>query len=83
LFESTGGFTESTWKADGKQWTIEMKGILADGETISSTTTLIKVDDNTLTIQSQKRLRGGKPQPDVAAITIHRVNTASLPNPEP
>jgi uncharacterized protein (TIGR02246 family) len=83
LFESTGGFTESTWKPDGKQWIIEMKGVLASGDTVSSTTTLTKVDDNTLTIQLQKRLRGGKPQPDVAAITIHRVNLPALPNPEP
>ncbi|MGD0653484.1 MAG: nuclear transport factor 2 family protein [Thermoguttaceae bacterium] len=83
LFESTGGFTESAWKPDGKQWIIEMKGVLASGDTVSSTTTLTKVDDNTLTIQLQKRLRGGKPQSDVAAITIHRVNSSALPNPEP
>jgi uncharacterized protein (TIGR02246 family) len=83
LFESTGGFTESTWKPAGKQWIIEIKGVLAGGETVSSTSTLTKVDDNTLTIQVQKRMRDGKPQPDIAVITIHRVNASALPNPEP
>ncbi len=83
LFESTGGFTESTWRPEGKQWIIEIKGVLAGGETVSSTSTLTKVDDNTLTIQSQNRMRGGKPQPDIAPITIHRVNASALPNPEP
>jgi uncharacterized protein (TIGR02246 family) len=81
LFESTGGFTESTWKLVAKQWLIDIKGVLADGETISSTVTLTKVDDNTLTIQSKNRMRGGKPQPDIAAITIHRVIAAAIPNP--
>ena len=83
LFESTGGFTESTWRPEGKKWIIEIKGVLAGGETIGSITTLTKVDDNTLTFQSQKRMRGGKPQPDIAPITIHRVNAPARPNPEP
>ena len=72
LFESSGGFTQSVWKPDGKQWIVEMKGVLANGDSVSSTTTLTKVDDNTFTIQPQKRMRGGKPQPDIATITIHR-----------
>jgi uncharacterized protein (TIGR02246 family) len=82
LFESTGGFTESVWRLEGKQWIIEVKGVLADGETVSSTSTLTKVDDNTLTIQVQKRMRGGKPQPDTAPITIHRINAPARANSE-
>lgn len=81
LFESTGGFTESKWKQDGKKWVIEMKGLLANGEVVSSTTTLTKVDENTIAIESQKRMRGGKPQPDIAKLTLHRVkeNAAEKP----
>jgi hypothetical protein len=56
--------------------------VLADGETVSSTSTLTKVDDNTLTIQVQKRMRGGKPQPDTAPITIHRINAPARANSE-
>ncbi len=83
-FESSGDFTESTWRPEGNQWIIDIKGVLADGETVSSMATLTKIDDNTLTIQSQKRIRGGKPQSDIAPITIHRVNaTAQNPTPEP
>jgi uncharacterized protein (TIGR02246 family) len=81
LFESTGGFTQSVWRPDGNQWIIEMKGVLANGDAVSATTTLIKVDEKTLTIQSQKRMRGGKPQPDIATITVHRVNHAAQENP--
>ncbi len=83
LFESTGGFTESTWRPEGNQWIIEIKGVLADGEKVGSITTLTKIDDNTLTIQSQKRIRGGKPQPDIAPITIHRISTPARPSPQP
>jgi uncharacterized protein (TIGR02246 family) len=81
LFESSGGFTQSTWKPEGKLWIIEMKGVLANGDSVSATTTLTKIDDNTFTIQSQKRIRGGKEQPDIATITIHRVKTAEADKP--
>jgi uncharacterized protein (TIGR02246 family) len=73
LFESSGGFTQSAWKQDGKKWTIEMKGVLADGETVSSSTTLTQIDNDTLTIESKKRMRDGKPMPDIGQLTLHRV----------
>lgn len=81
LFESTGGFTESVWKQDGNKWTIEIKGVLANGDAVSSTATLTKVDNDTMTIQLQKRLRGGKPLPDIAPITIHRAKSPVPENP--
>jgi uncharacterized protein (TIGR02246 family) len=73
LFESSGGFTQSTWKQDGNKWAIEMKGVLADGKTVSSSTTLTKIDDDTLTIESKKRMRDGKPLPDIAQLTLRRI----------
>jgi uncharacterized protein (TIGR02246 family) len=81
LFQSTGGFGECTWKPEGNQWIIELKGVQADGESMSSQATLTKIDDNTLTIQIQKRLRNGKPQPDVPSITIHRLNSTGQSEP--
>jgi uncharacterized protein (TIGR02246 family) len=73
LFESSGGFTQSTWKQDGKKWEIEMKGVLADGKTVSASTTMTKIDDDTLIIESKKRMRDGKPMPDIAQLTLRRV----------
>jgi uncharacterized protein (TIGR02246 family) len=80
-FESTGGFTESAWKIDGNKCVIEMKGVLADGEKVSSTSTVVKVDDNTITLQSQKRMRGGQAQPDIEPLTIKRVVPAESSTP--
>jgi uncharacterized protein (TIGR02246 family) len=72
-FESTGGFTESTWKPDGDKWVIEMKGVLANGDTVSSTTTVTKIDENTLAFRTQKRKRADKSMPDIDKQTLHRV----------
>ena len=71
-FESTGGFTQSTWKQDGEKWTIDIKGVLADGQTIDSQAVLTKIDDNTLSIQTPKRIRGGKPLPEIVPVILHR-----------
>jgi uncharacterized protein (TIGR02246 family) len=79
LFESTGGFTESTWKLLGDKWIITMKGVLAGGDSVSSETTLTKVDDDAITVLSQKRMRGNEPQPDIGPITVHRLKTTPQP----
>jgi uncharacterized protein (TIGR02246 family) len=83
LFESTGGFTESTWKPDGKKWIIEMKGVLASGEAVSSTTTVTPVDENTISLESQKRMRGGKQMPEIAPLSLHRVTESVSATPAP
>ena len=73
LFESTGGFTQSAWKFDGKRWTIEMTGVLANGSTLSATTYLTKLDEDRISIQSPKRLRDGQPQPEIPATKLYRM----------
>jgi uncharacterized protein (TIGR02246 family) len=80
-FESTGGFTESTWKPDGEKWIIDIKGVLADGETVDSQAVLTKIDDNSLSIQPKKRIRDGKPLPELAPMVLRRVN-APTPTPQ-
>jgi len=82
-FESSGGFSQSTWKSDGKYCVIDSKGVLAGGETVSSSTLAKKIDDNTFTIQSQKRMRGNKSQPDLSTITMRRVKSADKDEKKP
>lgn len=82
-FESTGGFTESVWKLDGTKLVIETKGVLASGEPVSSVTTINRIEDNTISLVSQKRTRGGKPQEDIGPITLVRVTTATPITPDP
>ncbi len=73
MFESTGGFAQSTWKADGKQWIIDSSGVLSDGTPISAKNTITLVDNDTLSFVSQSRMKGGEKQPDRGPIVLLRV----------
>ena len=72
VFDSTGGFGEGTWTADGDNWTIESVGKLVDGRKTSATNLLKKIDDDSYTWESINRQADGELQPNVDAVTIVR-----------
>ncbi len=59
VFDSDGGFGETTWVHDGNRWLVKYSGTLSDGSTASATHILTKVDDNTATMQSKDRTVNG------------------------
>jgi uncharacterized protein (TIGR02246 family) len=83
IFEANGGFGESVWTQDGKSWTIDYKGILADGSDVSATQVLSCLDADTLTLQSTDRFRNGQKRPDVPKVTIKRCRAKEEPKPKP
>jgi uncharacterized protein (TIGR02246 family) len=72
VFDSDGTFLESTWARQGKVWTENTKGVLADGKRASATHIYTQVDDNTYLFASTNREVGGQLQPNIPEIRMVR-----------
>jgi uncharacterized protein (TIGR02246 family) len=73
IFDSNGGFGESTWANDGDNWLIRASNVLPDGSRSTAENVLTKVDDNRFTWESQNRTLNGDPQPSLDKIEVQRV----------
>ena len=73
IFDSNGGFGESTWVNDGENWLIRASNVLPDGSRSTAENVLTKVDDNKFTWESQNRTLNGEPQPSLDKIEVQRV----------
>ena len=73
IFDSNGGFGESTWINDGENWLIRASNVLPDGSRSTAENVLTKVDDNKFTWESQNRTLNGEPQPSLGKIEVQRV----------
>jgi hypothetical protein len=72
IFDSSGGFGESSWSYDGGHWLIRASNVLPDGSRSTAENLLTKVADNTFTWESQNRTLDGDSQPSVPKIVVHR-----------
>jgi hypothetical protein len=73
IFDSNGGFGESTWVSDGEDWLIRASNVLPDGSRSTAENVLTKVDDNKFTWESQNRTLNGEPQPSLDKTEVQRV----------
>jgi uncharacterized protein (TIGR02246 family) len=73
IFDSNGGFGETTWANDGESWLIRASNILPDGSRSTAENVLTKVDDNKFSWESQNRTLNGEPQPSLDKIEVQRV----------
>jgi uncharacterized protein (TIGR02246 family) len=73
VFESDGGFGESSWSKDGKRWLLEATATHADGRTLTATNVLTPLDNDTFLWQSTRRVLDGTPQPDSVPVKLTRV----------
>ena len=73
IFDSNGGFGESTWVNDGENWLIRASNVLPDGSRSTAENVLTKVDDSKFTWESQNRTLNGEPQPSLDKIEVQRV----------
>src|SRR5271166_2446289 len=73
IFDSNGGFGESSWSYDGGNWLIRASNVLPDGSRSTAENVLTKVDDNKFTWESQNRTLNGEPQPSLDKIEVQRV----------
>ena len=72
IFDSNGGFGESSWSYDGGHWLIRASNILPDGSRSTAENVLTKIDDNQFSWESQNRTLNGALQPSLAKIVVHR-----------
>ena len=77
IFDSNGGFGESSWSYDGEHWLIRASNMLPDGSRSTAENLLTKIDDNAFTWESQNRTLDGGSEPSVPKIVVHR----TTPNP--
>jgi len=73
IFDSNGGFGESSWVNNGEDWLIRASNVLPDGGRSTAENVLTKVDDNKFTWESQNRTLNGEPQPSLDKIEVQRV----------
>jgi uncharacterized protein (TIGR02246 family) len=73
IFDSNGGFGESTWVNDGDHWLIQSSNVLPDGSHSTAEHVLTKADDNKFSWESQNRTLNGDPQPSLDKIEVQRV----------
>lgn len=76
-FEATGGIGEGTWRRDGDRWVVETRGTLPNGDVLTATNILTKVNDDTFTWQSIDRAIGDEQLPDLAPVKVTRVKPKS------
>jgi uncharacterized protein (TIGR02246 family) len=75
IFDSNGGFGESSWSYDGGHWLIRGSNVLPDGSRSTAENVLTKVDDTKFTWESQNRTLDGESQPAVSKIVVHRTTS--------
>jgi uncharacterized protein (TIGR02246 family) len=73
IFDSNGGFGETTWVNNGEDWLIRASNVLPDGSRSTAENVLTKVDDNKFTWESQNRTLNGEPQPSLDKVEVQRV----------
>jgi uncharacterized protein (TIGR02246 family) len=72
IFDSNGGFGQSTWVNDGEHWLIQASNVLPDGGHSTAEHVLTRVDDNKFTWESQNRTLNGELQPSLDKIEVQR-----------
>jgi len=75
IFDSNGGFGESSWSYDGGHWLIRASNVLPDGSHSTAENVLTKLDDNKFTWESQNRTLNVDSQPSVPKIVVHRTTS--------
>ncbi len=73
IFDSNGGFGESTWANDGEHWLIHASNVLPDGDRSTAEHVLTRVDENEFTWESQNRTLNGDLEPSLDKIEVQRV----------
>ncbi len=73
IFDSNGGFGESTWANDGEHWLIQASNVLPDGSHSTAEHVLTKNGDNKFSWETQNRSLDGDPQPSLDKIEVERL----------
>jgi len=72
VFDSDGGFAESTWKRKGDRWFIENTATLPDGGKATATNIMTKLDNDSFKWESVNREVDGQLVPNVEPVLVVR-----------
>jgi uncharacterized protein (TIGR02246 family) len=73
VFDSEGGFGESTWRQEGNKWLTNVKATGPDGSQSTAQHVITKLDDNKYSWESVNRTRNGEVLPNLDRIEVSRV----------
>ena len=76
-FDSEAGVFTGRWSRDDNRWTIKETGALRDGEKVSATNTMSRIDPDTYELASRERLLDGAAQPNIEKVLIKRAIPAA------
>jgi uncharacterized protein (TIGR02246 family) len=76
VFQSDGGFGGGVWTRDGKKWSVDVYGVMADGKELTATSVYIHLDPNTYTWQGVNQAVDGVAVPDTQPIKVTRQKPA-------
>jgi uncharacterized protein (TIGR02246 family) len=75
VFQSDGGFGGGVWTREGKKWSVDVQGVMPDGQELTATSIYIRVDPNTYTWQAVGQALDGEPIADSKPIKVTRQKT--------
>jgi uncharacterized protein (TIGR02246 family) len=73
VFDSEGGFGESSWRQEGTKWLSNVKATGPDGSQSTAQHVINKIDENKYTWESVNRTRNGEVLPNLDRIDVSRV----------
>lgn len=73
VFDSDGGFGQSTWSYVDSRWYVDMVFVLSNGSRATATHIIEKIDDSTYSFSSTGRDIEGKVLPNIGPFTVVRV----------
>jgi uncharacterized protein (TIGR02246 family) len=76
VFQSDGGFGGGVWTRDGKKWTVDVYGVMPDGQELEASSVYIHVDANHFTWQAVNQTLDGVPIPNTQPIKAARQKAA-------
>lgn len=71
-FDDAGGFGDATWTPVGEMWVCKVKGIDADGTSVSATRTLSRATSERVIWRATERLAGNEQLPDLATTMVRK-----------
>jgi uncharacterized protein (TIGR02246 family) len=74
VFDSEGGFGESTWRQEGNKWLTNVKATGPDGSQSTAQHVITKIDDDKYSWESVNRTRNGEVLPNLDRIDVSRVS---------
>jgi uncharacterized protein (TIGR02246 family) len=75
VFQSDGGFGGGVWTREGKKWSVDVYGAMADGKELTATSIYIHLDPNSFTWQAVDQSIDGVPVADTQPIKVTRQKT--------